>query len=121
MTELKNQINSIERQIELLIAGDDTRQAIEELREKGLQKKLIGIELVDRGVPRAGYSILDEAGSVIGKITSGTFAPTLQKAIALAYVPIEFAKADTQLWMEARGRKLAAKVAKTPFYKRTKN
>jgi aminomethyltransferase len=86
-------------------------------KEAGVKNKLVGIEMIDRGIPRHDYKIVDEAGNVIGRVTSGTQSPSLQKAIGIGYVAKEFAKEGTEIFIDIRNTKIKAKVAKFPFYK----
>jgi len=96
------------------------RAALEKAKAERLRKTLVGLEMVDRGIARDGYKILDEAGSEIGHVTSGSPAPFLKKNIALAYVPPDQAAIGTELKVEIRGQGVKAKVVPTPFYKRPK-
>ena len=84
-------------------------------KEKGVERKLIGFEMVDRGIPRHDYEIVDAEGNKIGKVTSGTQAPSLQKAIGLGYVSTAFAKEGTEIFINIRDKKVKAKVVKFPF------
>jgi aminomethyltransferase len=84
---------------------------------KGAGKKLVGFEMIDRGIPRHDYEIVDGAGSIIGKVTSGTQSPTLQKGIGMGYVPASLAKLDSEIFIRIREKNLKAKVVKTPFLK----
>jgi aminomethyltransferase len=86
-------------------------------KEAGVTRKLIGFELIDRGIPRHDYRILDASGNVIGKVTSGTQGPSVKKAIGLGYVNTEFAAPDTEIYIEIRDKGVLAKVVKPPFYK----
>ena len=79
--------------------------------------KLIGFEMIDRGIPRHDYPIVDVEGKVIGKVTSGTQSPTLQKAIGMGYLDKEFAKEGTEIFIEIRNTKVKAQVVKFPFVK----
>jgi aminomethyltransferase len=94
------------------------RAALTEQKEKGIPRKLVGFEVLDRGIPRHGYPVVDEAMKPIGVITSGTQSPTLGKPIALGYVPAALSKLGTPHRVEIRGKAVAMKVIKTPFYKR---
>ncbi len=85
-------------------------------KEKGLTKKLVGFEMIDRGIPRHDYEIVDEAGTLIGKVTSGTQAPTLQKGIGMGYVKTANAKMGSEIFIKVRDKALKAKIVKTPFY-----
>lgn len=84
-------------------------------KEAGVAQKLVGFELVERGIPRHDYFIVDGAGAKIGHVTSGTMSPTLGKAIGLGYVNTEFAKAGSEIFIEVRNKPLAARVVKLPF------
>ena len=86
-------------------------------KEAGIQKKLVGFEMIDRGIPRHDYEIADAEGSIIGKVTSGTQAPSLQKAIGMGYVAKEFSKEGTEIFINIRNTPIKAKVVKFPFYK----
>ncbi len=86
-------------------------------KEAGIQNKLVGFEMVDRGIPRHDYPIVDEHGNSIGKVTSGTQSPSLQKAIGMGYVSKEFAKEGSEIFIDIRNNKIKAKVVKFPFYK----
>src|SRR3954471_19612096 len=88
-----------------------------EQKEKGVSKKLVGFEMIDRGIPRHDYQIADAAGNVIGRVTSGTQAPSLNKAIGMGYVSTAFAKADSEIFVIIRDKPIKAKVVKIPFYK----
>lgn len=87
-------------------------------KEEGLKQKLIGFELVGKGIPRQGYEIVDKDGEVIGKVTSGTMAPSLGKGIGMGYVNIENSQVDTEIFIRIRKNDVAAKIVKTPFYKK---
>jgi len=95
--------------------------ALEKARAEGLQRTLVGLEMVDRGIARDGYKVRDDAGSEIGYVTSGSPAPFLKKNIALAYVPPKFADAGTTVQVEIRGQGVKAAVVPTPFYKRPRS
>jgi aminomethyltransferase len=84
-------------------------------KAKGVEKKLVGFEMIDRGIPRHYYIIKDENGNEIGSVTSGTQAPTLGKAIGLGYVKTEFAKPDSNIYIDIRNTLVKAKVVKIPF------
>ena len=87
-------------------------------KEAGVSRKLVGFELIDRGIPRHDYEIVDADGNNIGIVTSGTQAPSLGKAIGMGYVKTEFAAADSEIYIVIRDKKIAAKVVKMPFYKK---
>jgi aminomethyltransferase len=86
-------------------------------KEAGVKRRLIGFEMIDRGIPRRDYEIVDEAGYTIGKVTSGTQSPSLQKAIGMGYVTVENAKEGSEIYISIRNNKIKAKVVKFPFYK----
>ena len=86
-------------------------------KEAGVKRKLVGFEMIDRGIPRHDYEIVDEAGTVIGKVTSGTQSPSLQKAIGMGYVAKEYAKEGAEIFILIRNNKIKAKIVKFPFYK----
>ncbi|MCP4500527.1 MAG: glycine cleavage system aminomethyltransferase GcvT [Deltaproteobacteria bacterium] len=87
-------------------------------KEAGVQKRLRGVEILERGIPRAGYELQDATGQMIGKITSGTQAPFLKKPIAMAYIDVEHAAFDHEIFVVIREKALRAKVCRLPFYKR---
>ncbi|WP_421945103.1 glycine cleavage system aminomethyltransferase GcvT [Pedobacter sp.] len=92
-------------------------EALQAQKEAGIQKKLVGFEMIDRGIPRHDYEIADAEGNIIGKVTSGTQAPSLQKAIGMGYVAKDFAKEGTEIFINIRNTPIKAKVVKFPFYK----
>ncbi|MCK6648801.1 MAG: glycine cleavage system aminomethyltransferase GcvT [Bacteroidia bacterium] len=92
-------------------------KALLEQKEKGVSKKLVGFEMIDRGIPRHDYQIADAAGTIIGKVTSGTQSPSLNKAIGMGYVPTAFSKVDSEIFIMIRDKAIKAKVVKTPFFK----
>ena len=96
------------------------RAALEEAKAEGVEKTLVGLEMIDRGIARDGYKVLDDGGREIGCVTSGSPAPFLKKNIALAYVPPEHAALGTTVRVEVRGQGVKAQVVPTPFYKRPK-
>jgi aminomethyltransferase len=85
------------------------------IKENKPTKKLVGFELVDKGIPRQYYPLCDASGAVIGEVTSGTMSPSLNKAIGLGYVKSEFAAAGSEIYVEVRGKLLKATVCKFPF------
>jgi aminomethyltransferase len=96
------------------------RAALEKAKALPLKHTLVGLEMVDRGIARDGYKVLNEAGAEIGYVTSGSYTPFLKKNIALAYVPPEFAGLGSTVKVEIRGQGVKAMVVPTPFYKRPK-
>lgn len=93
------------------------KENIQKHKEEGVTKRLVGFEMIDRGIPRHDYIIKNEQGEEIGKVTSGTQSPTLSKAIGLGYVLKENMKADTEIFIEIRNKSVKAKVVKLPFVK----
>jgi len=96
------------------------REALEKAKAAGLKRTLVGLEMVERGIARDGYKVLDDKGREIGYVTSGSYAPFLKKNIGLAYVPPDFSQIGTTLKVEIRGQAVGAQVVPTPFYKRPK-
>jgi len=96
------------------------RDALERAKAGGIKRTLVGLEMVDRGIARDGYKVLDSGGREVGYVTSGSPAPFLKKNIALAYVPPEVGDVGTEVKVEIRGQGVAAKIIPTPFYKRPK-
>lgn len=91
------------------------RPIIEALKASGVQRKLVGFEMLERGIPRHDYLIKDAAGNTIGKVTSGTQAPSLNKAIGLGYVATPHAAIDSEIYIDIRNTLVKAKVVKAPF------
>ena len=93
------------------------RAALEKQKAEGVSRKLVGFEMIDRGIPRHGYPLTDMDGNVIGNVTSGTMSPTRKIGIGMGYVKTEFSKPGTEICLDNRGRKLKAIVVKPPFRK----
>ena len=97
------------------------RDSLVEVQAKGgPDRKLVGLEMIERGIGRDGYPVCTTDGTRIGEVTSGSPAPFLKKNIALAYVPVGHSAPDTELAVEIRGQLVKAKVVPTPFYKKPK-
>ncbi|HEY0298834.1 MAG TPA: glycine cleavage system aminomethyltransferase GcvT [Arachidicoccus sp.] len=96
-------------------ASFTAQEKIVALKEAGITKKLVGFEMQERGIPRHDYLIVDAQGNTIGKVTSGTQAPSLNKAIGLGYVTIENAAVDSEIFISIRDKKVKATVVKIPF------
>ena len=94
------------------------RAAIEAQKKNGVAKKLVAFEMIDRGIPRHDYLIVNEAGETIGKVTSGTQSPSLNKAIGMGYVKSEYAAEGNKIFIPIRDQKIAAQIVKLPFYKK---
>lgn len=97
--------------------GNDfiNRQELEAQKRSGLKRKLVGFEMVDKGIARQFYPIVDKGGSRIGEVTSGTMSPTLKKAIGMGYLKAEYANIGSEIFIEIRGNLLRAEVVKRPF------
>jgi aminomethyltransferase len=96
------------------------REALEKAKSAAPRHTLVGLEMIDRGIARDGYKVLDLNGRAIGYVTSGSPAPFLKKNIALAYVPPENATLGSTVNVEIRGQAVAARIVSTPFYKKPK-
>ncbi|MEM1002938.1 MAG: glycine cleavage system aminomethyltransferase GcvT [Bacteroidota bacterium] len=91
--------------------------SLAEIKAQGLSRKLVPFEMIDRGIPRQGYDIVDSEGNNIGKVTSGTMSPSIKKGIGLGYVQAEYKGIDSQIYIQVRKKAIEAKVVKLPFYK----
>ena len=87
-------------------------------KEQGVSRKLVAFEMIERGIPRHDYRILDKNNQVIGKVTSGTMSPSMKIAIGLGYVDLTHAGLDSEIYIEIRDKGVLAKVVKLPFYKK---
>jgi aminomethyltransferase len=88
---------------------------LQKQKANGLEKKLVGFEMIDKGIPRHDYKIRDAEGNLIGRVTSGTQAPTLNKAIGMGYVLIDHSQLDKEIFIDIRDKSIKAKVVKIPF------
>lgn len=88
---------------------------LQQQKADGLERKLVGFEMIDRGIPRHGYEIKDQLGATIGVVTSGTQSPTLGKAIGMGYVRTAYAAIDTEIFIKVRDKLLLARVVRIPF------
>jgi aminomethyltransferase len=86
-------------------------------KASGVSRKLVGFEMIDKGIPRHGYELADAAGNVIGVVTSGTQSPSLSKAIGMGYVPTAMSTLGSEVFVSVRGKLLKAVVVSIPFYK----
>jgi aminomethyltransferase len=91
------------------------KEIIQKQKEEGVSRKLVGFEMLEKGIPRHDYEIKDFSGTTIGKVTSGTQSPSLNKAIGLGYVEKEFSSIDTPIYIKVRDKLLQAKIVKLPF------
>ncbi len=101
------------------VKGNDfiDRKYMEELKEKGIERQLVGFEMIDRGIPRQHYELVDQNDQKIGEVTSGTMSPSLNKAIGMGYVKPQFAKLGSEFFVKIRNKNIKAQVVKLPFYK----
>lgn len=123
--ELTEEITPIEAGIGMFVkldAGDFIgREALLAQKTEGVSRKVVGIRLLDRGVPRSGYSVYESGTDrIVGSLTSGTMSPTLKQPVGLALVEKSVSGIGTRLEVEIRGKHIPAEVIKTPFYKRAK-
>lgn len=93
------------------------RAELERQKKEGVTRKLCAFELVDKGIPRHGYEIVDAEDNVIGVVTSGTMSPVLKKGVGMGYVKPEYAKVGSEFFVKVRNRNLKAQVVKAPFRK----
>jgi aminomethyltransferase len=91
------------------------REILEKQKKEGVKSRLVGFEMIDKGIPRHGYEIKDSSGAGIGRVTSGTQSPSLGKAIGMGYVSAAFSAIDTRIWVQVRDKLLLARVVKLPF------
>ena len=93
------------------------REALLKQKAEGVTRKLVAFEMVDKGIPRQHYDIVNEAGEKIGVVTSGTMSPFLKVGIGMGYVSTEYSKLESKIYISVRKRNLEAKVVKPPFRK----
>ena len=86
-------------------------------KEAGVERKLVGFEMIERGIPRHDYELADLDGNIIGKVTSGTMSPSLSMGIGMGYVTVENSKPDTEINVLIRNKPVKAKVVRPPFLK----
>lgn len=101
------------------IDGKDfiSRFMLEKQKAEGTVRKLVGFEMIDRGIPRHGYELVNAEGEKIGVVTSGTMSPVRKIGIGMGYVKPEYSKLGTEIYIDMRGRKLKASVVRPPFRK----
>jgi aminomethyltransferase len=92
-------------------------QQIKNQKENGVEQKLVAFKLLDRGIPRKDYKIVDENNKEIGTVTSGTMGPSVKMSIGLGYVKKQFSAVDSKIYLSIRNKSIAAQVVKLPFYK----
>ncbi|MDR1005910.1 MAG: glycine cleavage system aminomethyltransferase GcvT [Bacteroidales bacterium] len=120
--EIDDETSPIEAGLNWLTKFEDgnnfiDRKFLEEQKANGVSKKLVGFEMIDKGIPRQGYEVCNEEGKVIGKVCSGTQSPSCGKAIGTAHVQTLYSKKDTPIFIKVRDKLLKAVVVKMPFYK----
>lgn len=93
-------------------------EELQKQKKEGVKRKLVGFEMLERGIPRQGYDILSEAGDKIGEVTSGTMSPMLNKGIGMGYVSVGHHQTDTNMLIAVRNKQIPARVAKPPFIKK---
>ena len=91
------------------------RAALEKQKKEGTVRKLVGFKMIDRGIPRQHYALMNAEGEQIGEVTSGTMSPVIKQGIGMGYVKPEYSKAGTEIYLDNRGRKLKAEVVRPPF------
>jgi aminomethyltransferase len=121
--ELSKDISPLEAGLGMFVklakeGGFIGREALERQKQEGLPRKLVGIEMLERGIPRSHYPVFAD-GRQIGEVTTGTQSPTLKRNLGLALLDIAYTEMDTEVWVEIRGKQLKAVVIKAPFYKKT--
>jgi aminomethyltransferase len=94
------------------------KEALLKQKEEGIKRKIIGFEMVEKGIARPHYPVFIR-GEKVSQVNSGTFSPYLKKSIGLTYLPIEFTEIGTEFEVEVRDKRIKARVVPTPFYKRT--
>jgi len=119
--ELDEQTNPLEARLGWTVKFNSGmfigRDALLEVKEQGPKRLLVGIELLDRGVPRSGYTLYEQ-DQQIGSLTSGAPGPTVHKNIGMGYVEATHATTGRQVQVEIRGKRIAAQIVALPFYKR---
>lgn len=120
--ELSAEISPLEAGLGIFVKLDKGefvgRQALAAQKAQGLPRKLVGIEMIDRGIPRSHYPVYNAAGERIGEVTTGTQSPTFKRNVGLALLQQAYTALETEVFVEIRGKRLKAVVVKTPFYRR---
>jgi aminomethyltransferase len=93
-------------------------QNLQKQKEEGISQKLVGMEMIDRGIPRQGYEIFNSDDDLIGRVTSGTMSPSMGIGIGMGYIKVEYSAPDTEVFIGIRNRKLKARVVKFPIFKK---
>jgi aminomethyltransferase len=122
--DMDEQTTPLEAGVEWVVAWNkgpfQGHPTLQQQKEKGVTRKLVGFELMERGVPRHDMAILVD-GKTVGKVTSGNFSPILQKGIGLGSLPPDLCQEGITLEIDIRGKRVSVKVVKLPFYKRQKS
>ena len=122
--ELSASITPIEAGLGFFVKPDKGefigRDALAKQKSEGALRKLVGIEMIDRGIPRSHYPVYDGDGNAIGEVTTGTQSPTYKTNVGLALLKQSFTQLGTEVWVEIRGKRLKAQVVKTPFHQKSK-
>lgn len=120
--EIDRETNPFEARLGWTVRLDKPRfvgkEALARLQAQPLERKLVGFQMVGRGVARHGYALVDAAGSELGRCTSGAPSPTLGQSVGLGYVPPDHAGVGRSLIVDCRGRRVEARLVRTPFYRR---
>ena len=120
--EISESINVWEARLDRFLKMDKGdfigRDALAKAKSDGIKRTLVGLESIERGIPRDGYRVLDSSGKEVGCVTSGSYGPFLKKNIALAYVPGDLSAVDNEVSVEIRNQPVKCKVVPIPFYKR---
>ncbi|MBI5299213.1 MAG: glycine cleavage system aminomethyltransferase GcvT, partial [Deltaproteobacteria bacterium] len=121
--EITDETNPLEAGLSWVVKFDKGdfvgRSALEKIKAAGLRRQIVGFKLLDKGIPRQGYPIVNTDKQPVGVVTSGTFSPTLQVGIGLGYVPTELIAIGTKFNIDIRGTLKLAEVVATPFYERS--
>ena len=106
--ELSSTISPLEASLGFFVKLDSGdfigREALQQQKQDGVPRKLVGIELIDRGIPRSHYPVYNHEGEPIGEVTSGTQSPSLKRNLGLALIETPYTSLDTEVWVEIRGR-----------------
>ena len=120
-SDMDSSVNPLEAGLDRFVAWDKEKfvglEHLQSVRERGFKKRLVGLKLLERGVPRPGQEILCD-GVQVGSVTSGTYSPILNMGIGLGYVSQAFSSPGTRVIINIRGRDVQSEVVKTPFYNR---
>ncbi len=120
--DIDDTTSSIEAGLDWITKFTDNNQFIDreilwKQKNDGIQRRLVGFEMMEKGIPRQHYEILDGSGTVIGEVTSGTMSPMMNKGIGMGYIPPEMAHPDNEIYIQIRNKRLKAKVVSFPIYK----